>query len=247
MAQPTTRKEFKEYVLRKIGAPVIQINLSDEQIEDRIDEAISFFRDYHYDGSQLVYLKHQITQEEIDRGWITLPERLLGVTKIFDIGASVSSGVGMFNVTYQFVLSNIQDITSFNVNNYYMTMQHIQLIQEILVGKPIIRYNRHVNRLYIDIKTDRIAPGTYIVIEGYDIIDEDFYSDFWKDRWLQNYASALIREQWGFILTKFTNMQLVGGVQFNGEQILNDAREERRAMEEQAINSLQPLVFNFSG
>jgi hypothetical protein len=247
MAQPTNRKEFKEYILRKIGAPVIQINLSDEQIEDRIDEAISFFRDYHYDGSQLVYLKHQITQEELDRGWITLPERLLGVTKIFDIGASISSGVGMFNVTYQFVLNNIQDITSFNVNNYYMTMQHLQLIQEILVGKPMIRYNRHVNRLYIDIKRDLITPGTFIIIEAYDIVDEDFYEDFWKDRWLQNYAAALVREQWGFVLTKFTNMQLVGGVQFNGEQILNDAKEERRAMEEQAISSLQPMVINFSG
>ena len=64
---------------------------------------------------------------------------------------------------------------------------------------------------------------------------------------LQNYASALIKEQWGSNLTKFTGMQLVGGVSFNGEQILSDAREERRLMEEEAIHNLQPLSYNYIG
>lgn len=90
MALPTNREEFKQYCLRRLGHPVIEINLSDEQIDDRIDEAISFFRDYHYDGSQLIYLKHQLTQEDIDRGYIETPKRLLGITRIFDIGSSIS-------------------------------------------------------------------------------------------------------------------------------------------------------------
>ena len=84
-------------------------------------------------------------------------------------------------------------------------------------------------------------------MEAYDIIDDTLYSDFWRDRWLQNYATTLVKEQWGFNLTKFENMQLVGGVTFNGAQILSDAREERLRLEEQAINTLQPLVFNFIG
>ena len=62
MAQPTTREQFKGWILRKLGAPVIDINVSDEQIDDRLDEAIDFWSDYHFNGSQLVYLKHQITQ-----------------------------------------------------------------------------------------------------------------------------------------------------------------------------------------
>jgi hypothetical protein len=247
MAQPHNRESFKDYCLRKLGHPVIEINVSDEQVEDRIDEAISFFRDYHYDGSQLVYLKHQLTQEELDRGWIEVSSRLLGVTRIFDLGASISTGTGMFNVSYQFVLHNLEDITKYDVTNYYMAMQHLEFIQEILVGKPMIRYNRHVDKLYIDIKKDLLAPGSFIIIEAYDIVDENFYQDFWKDRWLQNYAATLIKEQWGSNITKFEGMQLIGGVIFNGQQILNDAREERRTMEEQAINSLQPLVHNFCG
>lgn len=247
MAQPVDRESFKEYCLRKIGAPVIEINVSDEQVEDRIDEAISFFRDYHYDGSQLVYLKHELTEEEIEQGWIPVPSRLLGVTRIFDLASSISTGSGMFNVTYQFVLHNLEDITKYDVTNYYMAMQHLEFIQEVLVGKPLVRYNRHVDKLYIDMRMKRLKPGNFVIIEAYDIVDEDVYADFWKDRWLQNYAATLIKEQWGFNLTKFEGMQLVGGVTFNGAQILSDAREERLRLEDQAINSLQPLIHNFCG
>lgn len=247
MAKPTTRSEFADYVLRKIGSPVIQINVSDEQISDRIDEAISFWRDYHYSGSQLIYLKHQLTQTDIDNGYIDVPERLLGISRIFDLSSSISTGAGFFNVQYQFVLNNLSDITGYNIQHYWQSMQYLEFMQEILVGKPLIRYNRHVNKLYIDIQKDILVPGEYIVVEAYDIIDEGQYADVWNDRWLQNYASALIREQWGLNLTKFTNMQLVGGVQFNGEQILSEAKQDRKEMEEEAINNLQPLNFNFIG
>jgi hypothetical protein len=247
MAQPQSREDFKDYILRKIGAPVIEINVSEEQVEDRVDEAISFWRDYHYNGSQLVYLKHEITQTDKDNGYITLPQQLLGISKVFDFDTSISMGGGMFNVQYQFVLNNIQDMTSYSMTNYYMTMQHIEFMQELLVGKPLIRYNKHVNKLFIDNRHERWVVGSYIVIEAYDIVDADAYADVWTDRWLQNYAAVLVREQWGLNLTKFTNMQLVGGVSFNGEQILSEARAEREKMEEEAIRSLQPLTYNFIG
>lgn len=247
MAQPQSREEFKEYILRKIGAPVIQVNVAEEQIEDRVDEAVSFWRDYHYNGSQLVYLKHKLTPQDAENGYITLPQNLLGISKIFDLDTSISTGTGIFNVQYQFVLNNIQDITGYSVVNYYMTMSHMEFLQEILVGRPLIRYNKHVNKLHIDVNKASLLADRYVIIEAYDIIDPDAYSDVWTDRWLQNYASVLVREQWGLNLTKFTNMQLVGGVQFNGEQILSEARAERQAMEEEAIKSYQPLTYNFIG
>lgn len=247
MAQPQNREDFKDYILRKIGAPVIEVNVSEEQIEDRVDEAVSFWRDYHYNGSQLVYLKHAITQADKDNGYITLPQKLLGISKVFPFDTSISTGTGMFNVNYQFVLNNLTDLTSYNMTHYYMTMQHIEFMQEILVGKPMIRYNKHVNRLYIDTDIKHWSVGHFIIIEAYDVIDPDAYADVWQDRWLQNYASVLVREQWGLNLTKFTNMQLVGGVTFNGEQILVEARAEREKMEEEAISNLQPLTYNFIG
>ena len=247
MAQPTTREQFKGWVLRKLGAPVIDINVSDEQIDDRVDEAVDFWRDYHYSGSQLVYLKHQITLEDKDNGYVTLPAQLLGISGIFNMQSSISTGGAIFNVQYQFVLNNLEDITGYNITNYFMSMQHLEFLQEMLVGRPMIRYNKHVNKLHIDSGQDAMTVGEYIIIEAYDVIDPDTYSDVWSDRWLQNYTAALVKEQWGSNLTKFTGMQLVGGVSFNGEQILADAKEERRMMEEEAVQNLQPLSYNYIG
>ncbi len=247
MAQPTSKEDFKDYILRKIGAPVIDINVADEQVEDRVDEAVSFWRDYHYNGSQMVYLKHQITEADKENGYVPLPQGLLGISKIFDMDTSISTGTGMFNVNYQFVLNNIQDMTSYSMQNYYMTMQHIEFMQEMLVGKQMIRYNKHVNKLHIDTDNKSWVVGNYIIIEAYDVVNPDEYADVWSDRWLQNYAAVLVREQWGLNLTKFTQMQLVGGVQFNGEQILAEARADRERMEEEAIRSYQPLTYNYIG
>ena len=126
-------------------------------------------------------------------------------------------------------------------------MSHLEFLQEMLVGKPMVRYNKHVNRLHLDMDKGVLTEGEYLIIEAYDVIDPASYSDVWSDRWLQNYATALVKEQWGSNLTKFTGMQLVGGVSFNGEQILSDAREERRLMEENAISELQPLSYNYIG
>ncbi len=246
MAKPITRNQFKEYCLKKLGHPVIQINVSDEQLEDRIDEAVSFYNDYHYNGAQHLYLKHLLTEEDIENGYITVPNRLVGVVRIFDLSSSITSGSGMFNVTYQFVLNNLQDLTGYSIQNYYMSMQNLRMIQEFLVGWPMIRYNRNVNRVYLDLNMKKLVAGKYIIVEAYDPVNGEDYPDVWSERWLQNYATALIKEQWGSNLTKFNNMQLVGGIQFNGQNILADAIAEKHKLEQEAYD-MQPLVYNFSG
>ena len=76
MAQPVTRKEFKEWCLRKLGKPVIEINVDPDQVDDRVDEALSYYWDYHFDGTEKTYLRHQITQTDIDNKYITVPENI---------------------------------------------------------------------------------------------------------------------------------------------------------------------------
>ena len=247
MAQPTTRKEFKEWCLRKLGKPVIEINVDQDQAEDRIDEALSYYWDYHFDGTEKTFLKHQITQTDIDNGYITVPENIIGAVNIFDLGSNITASTGMFNVQYQFVLNNLHDFINYNMVNFYMSMQHLQFMEEILVGKQPIRYNRHINRLYIDTDWKRLTVGNYIVAECYSIVDPDTYADVWKDRWLQNYATAKIKFQWGSNLTKFVGMSLPGNVQFNGEQILADAREEIQRLEEDMISSYSLPVVDMIG
>lgn len=245
MAIPTDRAGFKQYVLRKLGAPVIQINVADEQVDDRVDEALSFFCDYHYNGATQEYLKHEVTESEAAAGYIELPDNILGVTRIFDLG--VGLGAGMWNVNYQFALQNINDLVNGRITDYYMTMMQLEFLQEWLVGKPLIRYNRHQNRLFIDMASELHGAGTILVIDCYAVLDQEEFTKIWSDRWLQNYAAALVAENWGNNLKKFSGVQLMGGIQFNGERILADALSERQRLEDEAINSLQPLVHNFVG
>jgi len=247
MAQPTTRKEFKEWCLRKLGKPVIEINVDQDQADDRIEEALSYYWDYHFDGAEKTFLKHQVTEDDKTNGYIDVPENVIGAVNIFSLGSNITASTGMFNVQYQFVLNNLHDFINYNMVNFYMSMQHLQFMEEVLVGKQPIRYNRHINKLYIDTDWSRLSVGDYIVAECYSIVDPATYADVWKDRWLQNYATAKIKFQWGSNLTKFVGMSLPGNVQFNGEQILADAREEIQRLEEEMISSYSLPVVDMIG
>lgn len=247
MAQPTTREQFKEWCLRKLGKPVIEINVDQDQIDDRVDEALSYYWDYHFDGTEKTYLKHQVTEEDKANKYITVPENIIGVISIFDLSTNIATSSGMFNVQYQFVLNNIYDLTNYNTVHYYMSMENLQFMEKMLVGSQPIRYNRHMNKLHIDANWNTIAIGSYIIAECYSILDPDTYVDIWKDRWLQNYATAKIQEAWGRNLTKFVGMTLPGNVQFNGEKILDDAVVEIRRLEDEMLSSYSLPITDLLG
>ena len=236
MAVPTSRATFKEYCLRKLGKPVIEINVDDDQVEDRIDESLRYYWDYHFDGSHKTYYKHLVTQTDKDNKYITMPENIIGAINIFDIGDAVNTN-NLFNIRYQIALNDLYTLTSQSMVPYFMAMQHIQFLEELLLGKQPIRYERHRDRLHIDMDWEKVDVGHYIIVEAYEVIDPETWTDAWGDRWLQNYCTAKIKYQWGSNLTKFTGLNLPGGVQFNGEKILDDAAAELAKMEEEMLNS----------
>lgn len=247
MAVPTSRNEFKEWCLRKLGKPVIEINVDDDQVNDRIDEALRYFWDYHFDGSEQIYYKHQVTSTDITNKYITLPENIIGAVRIFPIGDPTISSSDIFNIRYQIALNDLYTLTSVSMVPYVMLMEHLALIQQVLVGQQPIRYNRHVNKLYIDMDWSKVKIGDYLLVEAYSVVDPDVYTDAWGDRWLQQYATAKIKLQWGSNLTKFTGMQLPGGIQFNGDKILEDAKAEIEKLEAEMINSYSLPVADMIG
>lgn len=234
MASPTTRSEFKENCLRRLGKPVIEINVDEDQVEDRIDEALRYYWDYHFDGSSKTYYKYQVTQQDKINQYITIPENIIGVVNIFDLGSALGTN-NLFNIRYQIALNDLYTLTSVSMVPYYMAMQHIQFLEFLLVGKQPLRYNRNTNRLYIDMDWDRINGGEYLVVEAYEVVDPDLYVDVWKDRWLLRYAACLIKQQWGTNLKKFEGMKMPGGLSFNGQQIYNEATDEREKLEQEMI------------
>lgn len=246
MASPTTRSEFKAYCLRKLGAPVIEINVEDDQVEDRIDEALKYYWDYHFDGTERIYYKHAITANNVVDKYITLPENVIGAVRIFNIGDPMVTN-NLFDIRYQIALNDLYTLTSVSMIPYYMMFQHIQLLEQMLVGQQPIRYNRHTDKLYVDMDWNKVNVGNYLIVEAYQVLDPDTYTDAWSDRWLSRYATALIKKQWGTNLSKFTGMTLPGGVQFNGDKIYNDAVEEIEKMERDMATSYSLPAFDMIG
>ena len=244
MAISTTRQEFKDRCLRRLGAPVIEINVTDEQIDDAVDDSLSYYWDYHFDGSDKQYYKHQVTDQDVANKYITLPENIIGAVNIFTIGDALNSQ-NLFNIRYQISLNDLYTLTNVSVVPYYQAIQHIQLLEEILVGKQPIRYTRHRNRLHIDMDWNKIDVGKFIIVEAYEIVDPASFQDVWKDRWLLQYSTALIKKQWGNNLKKFSGMTLPGGIQFNGQIIYEEAVAEIQQLEQDMIvnYSIPPMDF----
>jgi hypothetical protein len=243
MANPTTRADFISYCLRRLGAPVINIDVDPTQLDDRVDDALKFYYDYHWDGTTKTYYKHQMTQTDIDNGYIQTPESIIGVVSIFDIGSAISSGSGMFSIQYQIALNDLYAFSGVDLIPYWMTMENLQFISEILVGHQPIRYNRNQDRLYIDMDLAKIGVGQYVIAEAYEFTDPTLYPDVWGERWLQKYATALIKRQWGENLKKFSGVALPGGVTMNGQTIYDEAVEEVEAMEEDLISNSMHTAF----
>jgi hypothetical protein len=173
MAAPATRQEFKDYCLRRLGHPVIQINVDDDQVEDRIDDALQFFHDYHFEGCEKIYMKHRFTQEDIDRKWIYCPDPVLFVIGVMPFDDSNSS-INMFDLRYQLRLHDLYDFTSVSYVSYEITMQHIRTLNLLFSGTPQFRFNRHHNRLFLDIDWQRDATvGEYVVVECYRKMNPD--------------------------------------------------------------------------
>lgn len=317
MAQPSTRQELIDYCLRNLGHPVIEINIDDDQLEDRIDEAIQFYRDFHFDALEKVYLSEKINPSTLQisgvnaasftngevitgsssgtratvyanisanrmfvkgvSGTFTVGETITGSTsgqtstvssislgnydnKYFDMSDLVISiervlpfssrtrGIDLFDVKYQILLNDLYSIQSTDIIYYSQVQQQLQLIQDILVGIKPIRFNRHQNRLYVDMDwSEDVDVGDYIIVEAYRALDPDTFTDVYNDGFLKRYATALIKRQWGINLKKFEGVQLPGGVTLNGQKIFDEAQEEIQILKDEAKDTYQLPIDFFTG
>lgn len=231
MAIPNTRDEFIDYCLRALGHPVLEINVADEQLEDRIDEALQWFREHHPDGSKRYFVSHQLTQGNIDSQSITLADPAMAVVRMFPIN-SASMSTNFMDIKYQMMLNDVTDFerTIGDMAYYEQLQQHLSLIDMKLTGTPQIAFDRQEGVVrFFETKAD-LNVGDYIIFEVYGIRDPDTgledYESLWNHKFLKSYATALIKRQWGINMSKFEGMQLPGGVTISGRQILEDANLE---------------------
>ena len=260
MAQPSTRGELIDYCKRQLGAPVLEINVADEQIEDIVDDAVQFFQERHFDGVYQSYRKYKITQEDIDRGkgkagittttvdttvglttqfsytensnYLPIPPEVIGVTKIFHFDGSNTITNNMFSVKYQLFLNDIYYWGSTELLSYAMVKTYLEDINFLLTTEKQIRFNKRQDRLYLDLDFGSLSVDDYLVIDCFTLLDPSSYPRVWNDSFLKPYATALIKRQWGQNMSKFQGVKLPGGVELNGREMYEDAEKELERIRE---------------
>ena len=261
MATPNTKDSLKDHCLRALGKPVIEVNVDPDQCDDRVDDALQYFAEFHMDGVERMYLKHQMTEAQITRAktdgstsvtdtvdntggayawkeqkvWIPIPSSVISILRVLPLTGSAE--VPMFDMNYQMRLNDLWDFTSTSMINYQLLHEHLDLVDHLITGEIPIRFNEHQNRIYLDMKWGNAIPADqYFVIECYRKLDPTTYTDIYNDQWLKKYTTALIKKQWGANLIKFNGVQMLGGVQLNGEIIYQQADEEIKLLEENLMN-----------
>jgi hypothetical protein len=316
----SSRQGLIDYCLRRLGFPVIEINVDDDQVEDRIDDALQYFQEYHFDGVERLYLTHKVTTAElkfsglsapsfqnsellvgntsgatcilytlsgttaritnvkgvfttgetvtgstsgfsralaatgfytpgdIQNGYLPLPDSVIGVIRVLPVNGP-SSGMNnrnnMFDLIYQFRLNDMYNLLSADMVYYTQVQQHLSMLDMLLVGDRSFKYNRKMDKMYIDMNWEEVLnPDDFIVIECYRILDPSTYTQVYDDMFLKRYATALIKRQWGENMKKFGGIQLPGGVILNGREIYEEAVEEITTIEnEMQLKSELPVDF----
>jgi hypothetical protein len=235
MATPNSRQSLIDFCLRRLGAPVIEINVDDDQIEDKVDDALQMYQEFHSDATYRTYLKHVITQTDKDNGYIPIDSNVLYISQLFPLNPTFSS-VNLFDIRYQMMLNSLGDFMNFagGMAYYYQMQQYLEFLDMVLSGYPQTTWSRHQDRLYIwgEWSNDDLDVGDYVVAEVYTAVAPDTFSSVYNDMFVKNYTTALIKQQWGMNMSKFEGMQLPGGVTISGRQILDDANTELKELEE---------------
>jgi hypothetical protein len=267
MAKPSTRREFTEYCLRKLGAPVLEINVDDDQVDDLIDDAVQFFQEYHFDGIEKMYLKHQLTAGDLDRfktsnentiaqndipapitndqweergNFLQVPDHVIGISQVWGLSSSTIRG-NLFGLEYRLFLNDLYSFGSVDLLNYYMVKQYLETIDMVINSGSLVgfRFNKRQDRLYIDIDPSFLTEDNFIIIECHRALDPISWTQVWNDSFLKKYATALIKRQWGQNMIKFNNVQLPGGITMNGRQLFEDGNDEVLALEEKMMTHYQ--------
>ena len=269
MAQPSTRGELIDYCKRQLGAPVLEINVADEQIEDIVDDAVQFFQERHFDGVYQSYRKYKITQADIDRGkatggagittttvdttvgvttqfsytensnYLPIPAEVIGVTKIFHFDGSNTITNNMFSVKYQLFLNDIYYWGSTEILTYAMTRRYLEDINFLLTTEKQIRFNQRMDRLYLDVDWESVNEGDFIIMECFRALNPADFPRVWNDSFLKRYFTAKLKRQWGQNLLKFQGVKLPGGIELNGRQIYDDANIDLEIIREQMSNTYE--------
>ena len=271
MASPSTRQGLIDYALRQNGAPVLEINIEDDQLDDLMDDAIQFYNEINSDGYIRTHVKikwseamrnNMVTDTTTtiaagtsnalavdyseQNNYVKMPEYVTSVIKVFPF---VSKNVtNLFDVRYQWRLNDLWDLTNTEILTYEMVNRRLEDIYFLLEGQKQTRFQHRGNKLYLDLdwKTD-VNTDDFLVLECYRAIDPTADTAVYNDLWMKRYMTALVKRQWGANLIKFQGAQLPGGITMNGEFIYNEGKAAVEKLEEEMLTVYETMPLDMIG
>jgi hypothetical protein len=227
----TTRLELKEYCLRKLGKPVININVDDTQVEDRVDEALETFQEKHYDATERDWVYYELTQTDLDNGWVAIPDDILVVIGLLPF-SEIAAQADLFSYQYQLALKELSPWRPLNQLDYYMKVTNYESINDMTSVTPTFDFSKHAGKLKIFEDLKKLGVGYKLAVHVQRIIDPAQVPKIYNDKWLKEFTTALVKRQWGENLKKMSGITLLGGVELNGQQIFDEAMDEIAKLEE---------------
>ncbi len=163
---------------------------------------------------------------EENNNFLQIPPEVIGVYKIFHFDGSNTITNNMFSVKYQLFLNDIYFWGATELLTYAMTRTYLEDINFLLTTEKQIRFNKRQDRLYLDIDWDSVNEGDWLIIDCFRLLDPSDYGRVWNSLFLKQYATALMKRQWGQNLLKFGGVKLPGGIELNGRQIYDDGQRD---------------------
>jgi len=243
-----SKKALKGYIERALGSPVLKINIADVQVDDRIDDALELFWQYHADGIRRIFYKHQITQDDINNQGVTLPRNVMSVLRVLPVDGQDVLAIN--NLQYVMYITDIMDVRRFNgegLSAYANTMSYLNTIGDLFNYEKVITFNMNDHFLSMQADWNLIKVGDWFLVECYVFIDPETYGDTWNNYWLKQYCVALCKKQWGWNIWKYGNNQLPGGVTINAEGIYNEGKADVQALEDRLRDEFELPVDMFMG
>lgn len=235
MPANTCREDLKNYCLRSLGAPVLQINVTPDQIEDRIDDALSTYWEFHHEGSYRDYISRPLSAQDISTRSIPVDPWVYSVLRVVRIGGMESE----VNLEYMSLMQNIGTqvvVWGEGLVNYTVSMSYLSLVNDFFNREKVLSFNQKRNFVQIESEMSGYRVGDIIVLEVYRFCDPNSYRETWDDNWLKQYATALIKKQWGQNMLKYDGFTLPSGITLNGRSIYQDALTDIADLENKLHN-----------
>lgn len=238
-----TRDDLKTYVMRRLGHPVIRINVEENQLQDRIDDALCYFQLFSSDSQITHFVKHIITQQEIDAKKISLDDSVISITRVFPTDSPFYPN--WMSPEYQNFIRELKDLQSGSLESFYITERHISLLN-FMLAKTDFRFFFHESAKSLEFSANwgSFIPGkSFIIFEQTEKLDPNDHPSLWDSYWLKELAYYYVLRQWASNLKKYANVPLPGGITLNAQEMLDEATTNIATIQEFLKSASDPLPF----